>query len=109
MDELLSFELSNAEFTPWIVPTQPEGRLEKFVRNEIEGDSFGDTVSNLIAVARDVVQNKGNSRLLSYQADVYEQPVWLSCVWVAVIVGGAALVARLLWRWNDKVSKRRAD
>lgn len=78
MDELLSFELSNAEFTPWIVPTQPEGRLEKFVRNEIEGDSFGDTVSNLIAVARDVVQNKGNSRLLSYQADVYEQPVWMS-------------------------------
>ena len=40
---------------------------------------------------------------------VYEQPVWLSCVWVAVIVGGAALVARLLWRWNDRVSKRRAD
>ena len=26
---------------PWIVPTQPEGRLAKFVREEIQGDSFG--------------------------------------------------------------------
>ncbi len=24
MDELLSFELANARFTPWIVPTQPQ-------------------------------------------------------------------------------------
>lgn len=27
MDELLSFELANAEFNPWIVTTQPEGGL----------------------------------------------------------------------------------
>ena len=27
MDELLSFELANARYNPWIVPTQPEGRL----------------------------------------------------------------------------------
>lgn len=39
---------------------------------------------------------------------VYEQPVWLSCVWIAVIVGGAGLIAWLLWRWNDRVTKRRA-
>ena len=47
MDELLSFELANARYNPWIVPTQPEGRLAKFVREEIQGDSFPETVSNL--------------------------------------------------------------
>ena len=40
MDELLSFELANGEFNPWIVPTQPQGRLAKFVENEIRGESF---------------------------------------------------------------------
>lgn len=78
MDELLSFELANAEFTPWIVTTQPEGRLEKFVQNEIYGDSFGETFGNVIATVKDVLKNKGESKLLSYKADVYEQPVWIS-------------------------------
>ena len=31
MDELLSFELADARYNPWIVPTQPVGRLAKFV------------------------------------------------------------------------------
>ncbi len=78
MDELLSFELANAEFNPWIVPTQPEGRLAKFVRNEIRGESPGETISNLVSVAKDVAQNRGNSRLLTYKADVYEEPVWIT-------------------------------
>lgn len=78
MDELLSYELSNAEFNPWIVPTQPEGRLAKFVRNEIDGDTWRETLSNLSAVAKDVLQNRGGSRLLTYQADVYEEPVWIT-------------------------------
>ncbi len=47
MDELLSFELANARYNPWIVPTQPEGRLAKFVNEEIEGDSAGETLENL--------------------------------------------------------------
>lgn len=78
MDELLSFELANAEFNPWIVPTQPEGRLAKFVHNEIDGDTLGETWGNLVDVVRDVIQNRGNSLLLSYTADVYEEPVWIS-------------------------------
>lgn len=78
MDELLSFELANAEFTPWIVPTQPEGRLEKFVRNEIYGDSFPETCSNIMENVKDVLRNRGESRMLSYRADVYEEPVWIS-------------------------------
>ncbi len=78
MDELLSFELSNAQFNPWIVPTQPEGRLAKFVREEIRGESFGETLSNLADTARDVLANRGNSRLLQYRADVYPEPVWIS-------------------------------
>lgn len=78
MDELLSFELSNAQFNPWIVPTQPEGRLAKFVREEIKGDTFGGTLSNLADTARDVLENRGNSRLLQFRADVYPEPVWIS-------------------------------
>ncbi len=78
MDELLSFQLSNAEYNPWIVPTQPEGRLAKFVHNEIDGDSLGETLGNFAAVVEDVVRNRGNSRLLSYKADVYEEPVWIT-------------------------------
>jgi len=77
MDELLSFELANAEFNPWIVPTQPQGRLAKFVENELRGDSFGETVDNMVATVKDVVENRGNSKLLSYKADVYEEPVWM--------------------------------
>lgn len=78
MDELLSFELANAEFNPWIVTTQPEGRLAKFVHNEIDGENFGETVDNLSAAVKDVLQNRGSSKLLSYTADVYEEPVWIT-------------------------------
>lgn len=78
MDELLSFELANARFTPWIVPTQPEGRLEKFVKNEIEADTVGETFGNLIGTVQDVLKNRGSSKMLSYQADVYEEPVWIT-------------------------------
>ena len=62
MDELLSFELANARYNPWIVPTQPEGRLAKFVREEIQGDSFPETVANLTDTVKDVLQNRGNSK-----------------------------------------------
>lgn len=75
MDELLSFELSNAEFNPWIVPTQPEGRLAKFVNREIKADTFGETVKNIADTVMDVLQNRGESKLLSYRADVYEEPI----------------------------------
>lgn len=41
MDELLSFELANARYNPWIVPTQP-GRASGQIRErESEGDSAG--------------------------------------------------------------------
>lgn len=78
MDELLSFELSNAAYNPWIVPTQPQGRLAKFVEQELKGDSLGETLGNLKDTVSDVLKNRGNSKLLSYKADVYEEPVWIS-------------------------------
>lgn len=78
MDELLSFELANARFNPWIVTTQPEGRLAKFVRNEIDGETFGETIGNLVETVKDVIENRGASKLLTYQADVYEEPVWIT-------------------------------
>lgn len=78
MDELLSFELANAKFNPWIVPTQPQGRLAKYVEREIEGENVIETIRNLKETAWDVMQNKGSSKLLSYKADVYAEPVWIS-------------------------------
>ena len=78
MDELLSFELANARYNPWIVPTQPVGRLAKFVNEEIQGDSLGETLGNLKDTVKDVLTNRGNSKLLSYKADVYEEPVWIT-------------------------------
>ena len=78
MDELLSFELSNAEFNPWIVPTQPEGRLARFVHNEIDGDTLGETLGNLGTVAGDLIKNRGNSLLATYKAQVYDEPVWIT-------------------------------
>ena len=78
MDELLSFELSNAEFNPWIVSTQPVGRLAKFVREEIRGESFQETWFNLVSTMRDVAYHRGESRLLQYKADVYPEPIWIS-------------------------------
>uniref|UniRef100_UPI004055A02B hypothetical protein n=1 Tax=Acetatifactor sp. TaxID=1872090 RepID=UPI004055A02B len=78
MDELLSFELSNAMFNPWIVPTQPQGRLAKFVENEIQGETLAETFGNLVDTVEDVLKNRGSSTLLSYKADVYEEPVWIS-------------------------------
>ncbi len=78
MDELLSFELANAEFNPWIVPTQPQGRLARFVEEELRGDNFGETFARLVDTVKDVLQNRGASKLLSYQAEVFEEPVWIS-------------------------------
>ena len=78
MDELLTFELGNAEYNPWIVPTQPVGRLAKFMQQEIYEDSLGGTLQNLLDTVTDVLQNRGSSKLLSYQADVYEEPVWIT-------------------------------
>ena len=63
MDELLSFELANARYNPWIVPTQPEGRLAKFVREEIQGDSFPETVSNLTDTVKDALKMQTDIRI----------------------------------------------
>ncbi len=77
MDELLSFELANAEFNPWIVPTQPQGRLAKLYQNEIQGDTFSETLGNVFRLIQDVVENRGESLIANYTADVYEEPVWI--------------------------------
>lgn len=78
MDELLSFELANAQFNPWIVPTQPQGRLAKLYENEIKGASFAETLKNLWRLGTDALQNRGESLIANYRADVYEEPVWIS-------------------------------
>lgn len=78
MDEMLSFELANAEYNPWITPLQPEGRLAKFVHNEIDGATLSETLENLADTVMDVIRNRGESKLLTYKADVYEEPVWIT-------------------------------
>ena len=78
MDEILAFQLANAEYNPWIVPTQPVGRLAKFMGEHIDGDSLGETVSNLVYIVKDTLINRGSSILANYKADVYDAPVWIS-------------------------------
>ena len=78
VDEVLSFQLGNSEFTPWIMPAQPTGRLAKFVGEHIEGDSFGETVGNIAFIVKDTFRNRGNSIVAAYKADVYEAPVWIA-------------------------------
>ncbi len=78
MDELISFEMANAEYNPWIVPKQPVGRLAKYMQEEIEADSFGEKLSNIAETVTDVLKNRGNSKMLSYKADVYDEPIWIT-------------------------------
>ena len=75
MDEILAFQLANAEYNPWIVPTQPVGRLAKFMDEHIDGESLGETVSNIGFIVKDTLTNRGGSILANYKADVYESPV----------------------------------
>ncbi len=77
MDEILAFQLANAEYNPWIVPTQPVGRLAKFMAEHIDGESLGETVSNIGFIVKDTLTNRGGSILANYKADVYEAPVWI--------------------------------
>lgn len=77
MDEVLAYQLANAEYNPWIVPTQPVGRLAKFMSEHIDGEHFSETLSNVAYIVKDTLANKGNSILATYKADVYEAPVWM--------------------------------
>lgn len=78
MDEILAFQLANAEYNPWIVPTQPVGRLAKFMGEHIDGENLGETISNIGFIMKDTLTNRGGSILANYKADVYEAPVWIS-------------------------------
>ena len=78
MDEMISFEMANAEYNPWIVPRQPVGRLAKFMQEEIEADTIAEKCGNIKAAITDVLQNRSGSKLLTYKADVYEEPVWIT-------------------------------
>ena len=78
MDEVLSFEFANAEYTPWIVPWQPEGRPATFVYNEIETGDFWETTGNWIKYTLDYWINGEDSVPYSYEGKVYVQSVWIS-------------------------------
>ncbi len=77
VDEILSFQLANSEFTPWIMPNQPEGRLAKFVNQHIEGDNIVQTVKNIAYIVKDTLENRGHSIVETFKADVYDAPVWM--------------------------------
>jgi hypothetical protein len=78
MDEVLSYQLSNSEFTPWITPTQPEGRLEKYYSAWIHGDGFFDTLGNLFVQIKDILTNRSSSIAANMTADVYDNPQWMT-------------------------------
>lgn len=77
MDEVLSFELANAEYTPWIVPYQPEGRFATFVYQEIETGDYWETMGNWIRYTLDYWINGEDSFAYNYEGNVYVQAVWI--------------------------------
>lgn len=77
LDEILAFQLANAEYNPWIVPTQPVGRLAKFMAEHIAGENLGETISNISFIVEDTLKNRGSSILANYKADVYDAPIWI--------------------------------
>lgn len=77
LDEILAFQLANAEYNPWIVPTQPVGRLAKFMAEYIDGENLGETISNIGFIVGDTLRNRSSSILANYKADVYEAPIWI--------------------------------
>lgn len=78
MDEILAYQLANAEYNPWILPTEPERRLARFMEEYVEGETLGETLSNVSFLIKDTLQNRGSGILASYKAQVYEAPVWIS-------------------------------
>ena len=79
MDELLSFELANADFTPWIVPTQPEGRLEKFLKEilrllRLVLDLVRNYMKNYFLIKRTKLRLKTKRFILSQEKYLMIQP-----------------------------------
>lgn len=77
MDEILSFDFSNAEYSPWIVPNQPEGRLAAFVHQEIEKGAYWENMERWIYYIRDCILNLKKSILYNYKGNVYPEAVWI--------------------------------
>jgi hypothetical protein len=78
MDEMISFEMANAAFNPWVVPTQPEGRLAKYVRENLQGKNLWQSTAFLTRTLEDVMTRGRDSELLRFQGDVYPEPIWIN-------------------------------
>lgn len=76
-DEILSYGLSNSQYSPWIVPTQPEGRLAKFYYEYIQGDYLLQEIEHIKNVVDIIIQDRSMNVLVQYEADVYDAPVWI--------------------------------
>ena len=63
-----------ARYNPWIVPTQPEGTTGEVCEGGNSGRQLPGDSGQSDGHGKDVLQNRGNSKLLSYKADVYEEP-----------------------------------
>lgn len=78
MDEVLSYQLANSEYNPFIITNKPVGRLAQFMSDEVQGDSLWETAGNLWQTALDVVKNGNGSKLMQSKAVEYPEAVWFS-------------------------------
>ncbi len=78
MDEVLSYQLANSEYNPFIITNKPVGRLAQFMSDEIQGDTLWQTAGNLWRTAMDVVRNGSGSKLMQSKAVEYPEAVWFS-------------------------------
>lgn len=79
VDEGISYEMANAEYTPWIIPTQPKGIMAQFFDKYIKSDTVSATFSNFISIITDKLKNRGSSILSGYSDyESYAEPVWIT-------------------------------
>ncbi len=67
MDEVLSYQLANSEYNPFIITNKPVGRLAKYMAQDGH---------NLFTAAWDVVKNGTSGELGQTVADSYPEAVW---------------------------------
>lgn len=77
VDEILSYDLANSEYSPWVGPNQVEGRLAVFMREVIQGDTVIETLKNCFNVAQDVIINKRESIPFKFTITTYADPIWI--------------------------------
>ena len=65
-DEYITYSMSNNDKGGFVFS---EGRISKYVREQVVADTPAETISNILATAIDVLENKKNSALFTSERE----------------------------------------